>query len=76
MTTTDLRSTLFDEIRTLRAGESTPQQAMAVSKLATNIINTAMLDLAAARIAARIPEEKETLACDIIPMSLTANKAA
>ena len=49
MSTNDLRGVLFQEILDLRDGKSNPSRAIAVSKLATNIINTAVLDVKAAK---------------------------
>ena len=49
-TTNDLRQILFDEMEDLRNGNSTPNQATAVSKLATNIINSASLEISVAKV--------------------------
>lgn len=40
-----LREALFEEFDNIRLGISTPQRATAVSKLASNIISSAKLDL-------------------------------
>ncbi len=44
-TSLGLRDTLFDEIDALRNGESTPQRAAALSKLAVQIINTVTMEI-------------------------------
>lgn len=63
-TTEDLREILFDEIKSLRKGETTATQATAVSKLATNIINSAAIEVTCSRVV-RMDGPR------ISPMSLT-----
>lgn len=40
-----MRSALFDEMDALRSGESTPQRAAALAKLAVQIINTVNMEV-------------------------------
>lgn len=56
--TQDLREVLFKEIDDLRSGQATAKRATALSKIATNIINTARLDLDASRHGSGIPDPK------------------
>ena len=70
-TTNDLRRILFDEIKTLRTGKTTAGQATAVSKLATNIINSASLEITAARAVTMI-ETKEDRTLNLEPMKLVS----
>lgn len=44
-----LRNALFDEIDALRRGEGDPQRAMAVAKLAQNILATAKMEYQVSR---------------------------
>lgn len=44
-TSVGLRAALFDEIDALRNGESTPQRASALSKVAVQIINTVNMEV-------------------------------
>lgn len=44
-TSQGLRDALFDELDALRAGESNPQRASALSKLAVQIINSATMEI-------------------------------
>lgn len=43
-TSAGLRNALFDEIDALRRGDGDPQRAMAVAKLAANILATAQME--------------------------------
>jgi hypothetical protein len=45
MTSSGLRSVLFQEIDNLRSKKSTPQEAQAMARLATQIIGTARLEI-------------------------------
>lgn len=57
--TLGLRSVLFDELDHLRSGESAPQRANAISKVAAQIINTVNTELNFARFYySRPPEER------------------
>ncbi len=71
MSTNDLRGVLFQEILDLRDGTSNPSRAVAVSKLATNIINTAVLDVKAAKM---IQDSKRNGlgSSNIVPLNLLA----
>jgi hypothetical protein len=44
-TSSGLRDALFDELDALRAGESNPQRAQAVSKLACQVINSVKMEI-------------------------------
>ena len=44
-TTHGLRDILFDELEELRSGEGDPTKAMAIAKLASQIINVANLEM-------------------------------
>lgn len=68
ITTTDLRAFLFQEMKDLKSGKSTPKQAVAISKLATNIINSAALEIAATRVISNNGQKTE----EIKPLSLAA----
>jgi hypothetical protein len=50
-TSEGLRDALFEELDMLRKGDSTPQRAGAVSKLATTVIDAARLDIEFVRFA-------------------------
>lgn len=67
--TQDLRRILFEEIGDLRNGKSSPQRAVAVSKLATNIINTAVLDIKSTKIV-QDSERNRLEAKEVSPLSL------
>jgi len=71
-TTNDLRGILFQEIQSLRAGQSTPNQATAVSKLATNIINSAALEISVARVL-QSAKQKENPSIGLEPMKLVSD---
>ena len=65
--TQDLREVLFDEIDQLRSGKSNPQRATALSKIATNIINTARLDIDASR--GQYGTSKPALKVEALPLT-------
>ena len=44
-TSSGLRGVLFDELDALRAGDSNPQRAQAVAKLACQIINSVKMEI-------------------------------
>jgi len=71
-TTSDLRSILFEEIVSLREGKSTASQATAVSKLATNIINSASLEISVARVL-QAEKEQEVDRVGLQPMQLVSS---
>ncbi len=74
-TTNDLRALLFEEIESLRAGNSSATQANMISKLATNIINTAALEVSAARVMnARMEADNNATEIQSRPMTLVAHK--
>lgn len=55
-TTAGLRDILFDEIEELRGPEGNPQRAIAVAKLARQIISTAEVEMEFHRTAAALPQ--------------------
>lgn len=43
--TSGIREVLFQELQSLRSGDSTPQRASAIAKLCGQIVNSAKLDI-------------------------------
>ena len=72
-TTQDLRTILFDSIEKVRDGAMTTTEAGAVSKLATNIINTAELEIKYSQAVSRLDKDDQGISPG--PLLLTDRSA-
>lgn len=68
-TSLGLRDTLFDEIDMLRDGTSTPQRATAISKIATQIVQTVRLEIEHQRYLSGVKQENNEFR-EIKPLKL------
>lgn len=73
--TDGLRSVLFEELESLRAGRTTPQKASAVARLAAGIVSSTKLDLEYQRFAKAVEgDDAPKIAC--VPSLKLIHRAA
>lgn len=63
-----LRSVLFDEINTLRAGQSDHKRAAAVASLSKQIISTASLELRFHKLRMVAEQDGKSIETDFVPL--------
>lgn len=76
-TSLGLRNALFDEIDALRRGESNPQKAGAVAKLAVQIIGSVQMDIEYQKhVASTAPRAMQSVPLPAISLGTTVQAAA